>query len=305
MLPVITGWIGVMERVVEGRGEYGRYRMLVPVAQKMLRKLEGEIDDAEMMFGWFVLMLLDVSFGGDDVWSVYRQVMKWEKCKTKFGGGAPVLVNVYGRREERHVDPREFLGTNLWKAIRSEWLKYIETLTEDKHFPPDWGHQEHSDEVEGGCMGEGTMGEITNRPDKSTDTAVLGMGSNKRKSDNLFSVLAHHEQGRKKSRVRGGGKGRWAPRCEGRHIDQFIAERMEMERDEGLDVLQWWEGSQKRWPWLAHLARLYLAQPATSATSERLFSVAGNVMRQTRNRLSGSNLELLTCLAWNLPRTLF
>ena len=97
----------------------------------------------------------------------------------------------------------------------------------------------------------------------------------------------------------------WGAEDEAGSLDQFIMERMEMEGDEDLDVVAWWEEKAGRWPWVAHLARLYLSQPATSATSERLFSVAGSVVRQKRASLSGPNMELLTCLSWNLSHPPF
>jgi len=49
--------------------------------------------------------------------------------------------------------------------------------------------------------------------------------------------------------------------------------------------LQWWSVNAKKFPRLAKLAKKYLCIPATSAPAERLFSHAGLVITEKRNRL--------------------
>lgn len=51
------------------------------------------------------------------------------------------------------------------------------------------------------------------------------------------------------------------------------------------DPLQWWKQRLKCYPHLAALARIILAAPATSAPSERIFSVATNIVSKKRSRL--------------------
>jgi hypothetical protein len=65
--------------------------------------------------------------------------------------------------------------------------------------------------------------------------------------------------------------------------------------------LAWWKLKEFKYPELAKLARKVLAIPATSAPSERMFSVAGLTATKLRNRLSGDTVSLLVWLhsAWN------
>lgn len=317
VLPVMTGWMEVLGMVARQAPVYAGYQVLAPLASVMLKKLGEEIDDCEMMFGWFVLMLLDVSWGGQDVWSVYQKVMKWKKCGGRWNRAPSRFHDTYGlhevRRTTRQVasrgpgrqaDPKEFLGTQLWKDIRTEWIKFIARLAEEKQFPLNWVQEEPSEEAHGGGA-DSTMAEITNAGSQAR-ARVSSLGDpDENRGAALFSVLAQHgvpieSPRRKRQRLQG-----WSPEDEARNIDKFMFERLEMRRDEVKNVLDWWQDHATRWPWVAHLARLSLAQPATSCASERLFSVAGHVMRQTRSRLTGPNLELLTCLSWNLDRKLF
>lgn len=60
--------------------------------------------------------------------------------------------------------------------------------------------------------------------------------------------------------------------------------------------LDWWRLNAVKFPLLAALARRLLSIPASQAQSERVFSSAGQVVTQTRNRLSSENVELLVAL---------
>ena len=54
------------------------------------------------------------------------------------------------------------------------------------------------------------------------------------------------------------------------------------------DPLVWWKEHEKQFPNIAILAKALLAIPATSASSERVFSVAGLTVSKNRARLSSS-----------------
>ena len=51
---------------------------------------------------------------------------------------------------------------------------------------------------------------------------------------------------------------------------------------------------------MANLARRYFSIPATSVHSEEVFSVAGNVLCEKRNRLLPENVDKLVFLHENL-----
>ena len=48
---------------------------------------------------------------------------------------------------------------------------------------------------------------------------------------------------------------------------------------------------------MAHLGRRYFSIPATSVRSEEIFSVAGNVLSEKRNRLLPENVDKLVFFA--------
>ena len=67
-------------------------------------------------------------------------------------------------------------------------------------------------------------------------------------------------------------------------------------------VLNWWNLNKTKYPHLASFARKYLAAPSSSVYSERLFSEAGNLYEQKRNRLLPKTGEKLLFLHHNLKK---
>ena len=53
----------------------------------------------------------------------------------------------------------------------------------------------------------------------------------------------------------------------------------------------WWKDHAPSFPSIARLAKKYLAVPASSVPSERLFSSAGNFAQKRRGRLNPDTLE--------------
>ena len=65
------------------------------------------------------------------------------------------------------------------------------------------------------------------------------------------------------------------------------------------DPLLWWRKNESRFPHIARLARLFLAVPATSTPSERVFSAAVNIVTKKRSALSPENVDALIFLNKN------
>ena len=59
----------------------------------------------------------------------------------------------------------------------------------------------------------------------------------------------------------------------------------------GTDVLQWWGQHEDRWPHVARMAAQYLGCPASSATVERFFSLAGRLLDKTTPNMKETTLE--------------
>jgi hypothetical protein len=68
-----------------------------------------------------------------------------------------------------------------------------------------------------------------------------------------------------------------------------------------VDPLGWWKNAAPDLPYLAEFARRYLAVPATTTESERMFSLAGAVASPVRSRLSPARVnELVVVRAHHL-----
>lgn len=73
----------------------------------------------------------------------------------------------------------------------------------------------------------------------------------------------------------------------------------EINLDRKKDPLTWWADRQKIYPWLSKLAKKHLCIVATSVPCERVFSKAGQVVTERRNRLKGKNVEQILFLHCN------
>ena len=59
------------------------------------------------------------------------------------------------------------------------------------------------------------------------------------------------------------------------------------------DLLEWWAENDIKFPALSVMALQYLGVPATSASSERLFSLAGRAFDDQRQSMKEEMLEML------------
>lgn len=70
--------------------------------------------------------------------------------------------------------------------------------------------------------------------------------------------------------------------------------------DPEKDPLVWWRDAKGIYPRLSNLARKYLCIPATSSSSERVFSTSGNIVTCLRASLKPEHVNRLVFLAKNL-----
>lgn len=73
-----------------------------------------------------------------------------------------------------------------------------------------------------------------------------------------------------------------------------------LEKDKNLTVLEWWRSHEQFYPLIKNIARKYLSVPASSVSSERVFSLCGNLVNKKRCRLSPNNVDLLVFLNRNI-----
>ena len=59
------------------------------------------------------------------------------------------------------------------------------------------------------------------------------------------------------------------------------------------DILEWWAQHEEEYPNLADMAAQFLSVPATSASAERLFSIAGLAFDDFRQNMKDGTLEQL------------
>jgi hypothetical protein len=74
-------------------------------------------------------------------------------------------------------------------------------------------------------------------------------------------------------------------------LDRYLG----LQIDEETDPLLWWQAHAKEYPTVSNMARDYLTIQATSVSSEQAFSVAGNTISRTRNRLLPETARACLC----------
>lgn len=71
---------------------------------------------------------------------------------------------------------------------------------------------------------------------------------------------------------------------------------------EDVNPLEWWRKHEEDYQRVGKLAKKYLSIPATSASSERLFSVTGNIVTCKRASLLPDAVDRLAFLSKNMQR---
>ncbi|CAH0723525.1 unnamed protein product, partial [Brenthis ino] len=67
------------------------------------------------------------------------------------------------------------------------------------------------------------------------------------------------------------------------------------------DPLMWWNGNAHKYNNILPIVRQYLSAPPSSVASEQLFSGAGLIYEEHRNRLKGEKAAKLLFIKYNLP----
>jgi hypothetical protein len=75
-------------------------------------------------------------------------------------------------------------------------------------------------------------------------------------------------------------------------LDRYL----ELPIDDEAEPLLWWQAHACEFPVLSSMARDYLTIQATSVASEHAFSVAGNTITKTRNRLLAETARACLCV---------
>lgn len=91
-----------------------------------------------------------------------------------------------------------------------------------------------------------------------------------------------------------------SPQSEADKIETELTSYLSPDTDKDTDPLQWWKQHEANFPRLSNLAKKYLSIPATSAPSERVFSVGGGIVTCHRACLKPDAVDRLVFLAKNL-----
>ena len=84
----------------------------------------------------------------------------------------------------------------------------------------------------------------------------------------------------------------------GRQMDAVLCElnnynnvRLSATQKENINVLTWWKTNQNQFPHLFQFVRANLHIPATSVPAERIFSLAGYIVRDRRSKILSKNVN--------------
>ena len=84
-------------------------------------------------------------------------------------------------------------------------------------------------------------------------------------------------------------------------LERFLNQPLDRDTlvNKSFSLLNWWCQHQAAFPMLAGVARKFMCVPATSTPSERVFSVAGNIVTKKRSLLLSQNVDKLIFLHMN------
>jgi hAT family protein len=91
----------------------------------------------------------------------------------------------------------------------------------------------------------------------------------------------------------------WEQKTKRRYVEKGCDLERYLEKsriDIHVDILGWWKHHQYEYPCLARIARDYLAIPATSASAERVFSAAADLITKKRGSLNDETIQACMCM---------
>ena len=84
-----------------------------------------------------------------------------------------------------------------------------------------------------------------------------------------------------------------------REVSMYLGSKKSPE-DLNLSLLEWWKKHQYMFPRLSILAKKYLGIPDSSVPSERVFSLAGNLVNKKRSRMKPALVDSIIFLKMNM-----
>jgi hypothetical protein len=87
-------------------------------------------------------------------------------------------------------------------------------------------------------------------------------------------------------------------------LQRYLAQPMPIPvlGNDKIDIIQWWKTHASAYPLISHVARKYLAIPASSTPSERVFSACGNLVCKKRARIHNEMVDQLVFLNKNMNK---
>ncbi len=83
-------------------------------------------------------------------------------------------------------------------------------------------------------------------------------------------------------------------------LDKY--EQIERPHKQNFNILEWWKVNAATFPLLSQFARNILCIPASSSSSERVFSQSGNIVSNKRTKLDPKNVEKLVYIKENFHK---
>lgn len=78
-------------------------------------------------------------------------------------------------------------------------------------------------------------------------------------------------------------------------VDKYLADEIEKRSNQSFNLLEWWKGSETRYPILSMVAKDIFLIPCSTVASESAFSLGKRVVDPFRSSLSPKRVETLVC----------